>query len=448
MHKNFDLIAIGAGSGGLAAVTRAAKLGASCAIIEPNLLGGTCVNVGCVPKKIHWLAANLANALEHANDYGFPKASTTLDWAILVAKRQAYIEKLQALYLKRLEHNGIILIREHAHFVSPQLIQAGEWQLTAPHIIIATGSTPKLPQGIDPELASNSDGFFALKALPKRVAVVGAGYIAVELAGMLNAYGCETSLLFRHDTLLREFDPFLGQCLIGAYSQQGLTLLPNHVPHTLTGTPGNLTLQCVDKPSLTGLDAVFFATGRAPNTLTLNLPAAGISVNTQGAIPVDNYQNTTVPGVYAIGDVTGKKALTPVAIAAGRHLAMRLFDNQPESHLDFDTIPSVVFSHPPLGTVGMTEPEARKQFDNNIKIYQTSFTPMCEAFSSSPIKSSMKLVTHLDSGKILGCHLFGHNVDEILQGFAVAIKMGATQSDFNQTVAIHPTSAEELVTLF
>lgn len=447
MHKKFDLIAIGAGSGGLAAVTRATQLGATCAIIEPGLLGGTCVNVGCVPKKFHWLAANVGDTLKHANDFGYSSGSAALDWNTLVTKRQAYIEKLHAHYQKRLDLNGITLIRERAQFISPHVVQAGEMQLTAPHIIIATGGTPTLPKEIDPSLALDSDGFFALTALPKRVAVVGAGYIAVELAGMLKSYGCDTTLVYRHDTVLREFDPFLSKCLIDAYTQQGIVLQANHVPARLTGTPGNLTLQCVDKPALTGFDAVIFATGRHPNTSELNLPLAGIAVNEQGAITVDKYQNTNVAGLYAIGDVTGKVALTPVAVAAGRRLAMRLFDNQSESHLDYGNIPSVVFSHPPLGAVGMTEPQAQKQFPNAIKIYQTAFTPMCQAFSPTPVKTAMKLVTHAVSGKVLGCHLFGDNVDEILQGFAVAIKMGATKSDFDQTVAIHPTSAEELVTL-
>lgn len=447
MHKKYDLIAIGAGSGGLAAVTRATQLGASCAIIEPGLLGGTCVNVGCVPKKIHWLAANLGDTLKHANDFGYSSVSAALDWNTLVTKRQAYIEKLHGHYQKRLDQNGITLIRERAQFISPHVVQAGETQLTAPHIIIATGGTPTLPKGIDRSLALDSDGFFALTSLPNRVAVVGAGYIAVELAGMLKSYGCDTTLVFRHETVLREFDPFLSKCLIDAYTEQGIILQPYHVPENLTGSPGNLTLHCVNKPALAGFNAVIFATGRHPNTVALNLPLTGVEVNKHGAIVVDKYQNTTIKGLYAIGDVTGQVALTPVAVAAGRRLAMRLFDNQPESHLDYDNIPSVVFSHPPLGAVGMTEPEAHKQFPNAVKVYQTAFTPMCQAFSPTPVKTGMKLVTHAESGKVLGCHLFGDNVDEILQGFAVAIKMGATKSDFDQTVAIHPTSAEELVTL-
>lgn len=447
MHKSFDCIVIGAGSGGLAAATRAAKHGATCALIEPGLLGGTCVNLGCVPKKIHWLAADVASTLKHAQDYGFAPVSVSLNWQTLVNTRQAYIERLHAGYQRRLEQNGITLFHEYGKFIGPHEIQAGEWRLTAPHIIIATGGQPSLPKDFDTSLAINSDGFFALTSLPKRVAVVGSGYIAVELAGILNACGSDTTLVYRRDTLLREFDPFLSESVKNAYQQQGICLKPNHIPHKLTGQKPNLTLHCINQPDLTGFDTVIFATGRHPNTAKLDLTAIGLTVDEKGAIPVDAYQNTAIEGIYAIGDVTGKHALTPVAVAAGRRLATRLFGNQPDSHLNYENIPSVVFSHPPVGSVGMTEPAARKIHNDDIKIYQTVFTPMSQALASSPVKTGMKLITHANTGKILGCHLFGAEVDEILQGFAVAIKMGATKADLDDTVAIHPTSAEELVTL-
>ncbi len=447
MHKKFDLIAIGGGSGGIATANKAAQLGARCAVIESHLLGGTCVNVGCVPKKIMWLGSNMAISMREAPGYGFAPALIQFDWPTLVTKRQAYINQMHVNYEKKLTKNQVEIIHGQAQFTSKNTLLVGEDILEAPHIVIASGGKPRWPTIPGDALGIDSNGFFALKTQPKKVAVVGSGYIAVELAGMLNAFGCTTSLIFRQESLLRLFDPLLSQKLMQAYQLQGIELKAHHVPVSLEKANGSLTLSFSNNEKLSGFDTVIWAIGRHANTTELHLEKAGINIHENGTIIVDAYQNTNVPGVYAIGDVTGHKELTPVAIAAGRHLARRLFGNEPNSKLDYHNIPSVVFSHPPIGSVGLTEPQARTKFGEDIRIYQTEFTPMSQSMLTHPHKTAMKLITVASTDKVVGCHLFGDGVDEMLQGFALAITMGATKADFDNVVAIHPTSAEELVTL-
>lgn len=446
MHKKFDLIVIGGGSGGLATAVKAASLGAKCAIIEPHHLGGTCVNVGCVPKKLMWLASHQAMALRHAKDYGFDAVQVKLHWTELVAKREAYIQKLRNHYQQKLATHEITHFSFLAEFKDPKTVIAGQDALSAPHIVIATGSQSQFPKIEGAMLGIDSDGFFALKAPPKRVAVVGAGYIALELAGMLQGFGCETHLVFRHPSVLRQFDASLSEGILQRYQQLGVYINKEYTPVSLQAINDKLSLQCENHLVLSDLDTVIWAIGRTPNTQALQLEKAGIKLTSHNAIFVDKFQNTNVPGIYALGDVTGQKALTPVAIAAGRRLALRLFGSQPDSHLDYDNIPSVIFSHPPIGTVGLSEKEALEKF-GDIKVYQTEFTPMSEAMLTSSIKTLMKLITTKSDGKVVGCHIIGNGADEMLQGFAVAIKMGATKADFDNTVAIHPSSAEELVTL-
>lgn len=447
MHKKFDLIAIGGGSGGIATVNKAAQWGAKCALIEFQALGGTCVNVGCVPKKIMWLASHAASHLHEAVGYGFSAITPSLDWSELVAKRQAYIDKLHIAYATRLTKNQVELIHGKAKFLTANTVAVGEDTFEAPHIVIATGGTPSWPRLPGAELGIDSDGFFALTKQPSRVAVVGAGYIAVELAGMLASFGSETFLVFRHDKVLREFDVMLNEKLMENYQQLGVNLKPKFIPKALSRHLGKLSLSAEDEQKIEGLDTVIWAIGRSPNTSELNLSAANLSLAPNGTISVDAYQNTAVAGIYAIGDVTGHKALTPVAIAAGRRLATRLFGKNTNSKLDYENIPSVVFSHPPIGTVGLTEQEARQKHGDDLKIYQTSFTSMSQALLPHPLRTSMKLITVRSTDKVIGCHVIGDGADEMLQGFALAIKMGATKADFDNVVAIHPTSAEELVTL-
>jgi glutathione reductase (NADPH) len=448
MMKHFDLISIGAGSGGISVVERAAAYGAKCAVIEQGAIGGTCVNVGCVPKKIMWNAANIAHMMHDARDYGFDIHIKHHDWQQLVKQREAYINGNKDWYHRYLSDSEITEISGHGSFIDSHTLAVNGERYTADHIVIATGGTPVIPDIPGVALGINSDGFFQLNKQPEHVAIVGGGYIAVELAGVLRALGSEVTLLLRRQHFLANFDAMVREALMEQMLDDGVNILPQvNIVEVSQQDGDQLTLRCDKGTVLSGYDALIWATGRRANTDGLNLSAANIETDSQGYIPTDDYQNTNVPGVYAVGDVTGRIALTPVAIAAGRRLAARLFDKQTESKLDYKNIPSVVFSHPPIGTIGLTEEEARKQHGDAVKVYQTRFTPMYHAFTERKALTAMKLVTVGVQEKIVGCHIIGPQSDEILQGFAVAIKMGARKADLDNTVALHPTSAEELVTL-
>ncbi len=448
MSKHYDLIAIGGGSGGLSVAERAAKYGKRCAVIESGRLGGTCVNVGCVPKKVMWYGAEIAHALEAAADYGFDVSVNGFDWSELVRRREAYISGINTWYHSYLSDSDIDEIQGYARFIDAHTVEVNGQTYTADHIAISTGGRPVTPSVPGAELGIDSDGFFALKEQPKRVAVVGAGYIAVEVAGVLNALGTEVSLYLRKQHFLRSFDAMLREGLMEQMLEDGISIFPSTQVGSLEKEEdGTLTLICDKGTRTPGLDAVIWAIGRTPNTDDLNLEAAGISCNEHGFIPTDAFQNTNVEGVYALGDITGREQLTPVAIAAARRLADRLFNNQPERRLEYKNIASVIFSHPPIGTVGLTETEARDLHGEAVKIYQTRFTSMQYSFTERRVQTAMKLVTVGAKEKVVGCHIIGPGADEMLQGFAVAIRMGATKQDLDDTVAIHPTSAEELVTM-
>ena len=447
--NHYDFIAIGGGSGGIASVNRAAAYGQKCALIEANLLGGTCVNVGCVPKKVMWYGAQVAEAIHrYAPDYGFDVAVQGFDFARLVQSRQAYIERIHASYTNGLAKNGVDVIHGFASFVDANTVTVNGQTYHAKHIVIATGGHPVRPDSPGAEHGIDSDGVFALTELPPRVAVLGAGYIAVALAGVLHSFGVATHLFVRRDKPLRSFDDMLSDTLVEVMQQDGLTLHRQATPQEIIRqADGSLTLVLADGRRH-DTDCVIWATGRAPATDKLNLQAAGVAVNEHGFIPVDAYQNTNVPGIYAVGDNTGAAALTPVAVAAGRRLAERLFNHKPDERLDYTLIPTVVFSHPPIGTVGLSEAEARQQYGSeHIKVYTSAFTAMYTAVTQHRQPCRMKLVCAGADEKIVGLHGIGYGVDEMIQGFAVAIKMGATKRDFDNTVAIHPTGSEEFVTM-
>lgn len=449
MAKHYDYLAIGAGSGGIASINRAASYGKKCALIEANALGGTCVNVGCVPKKVMWHAAQIAEAIkQYGPDYGFDTTINHFDWATLLKNRSAYIERIHQSYQRGLTNNNVDVIHGFARFVDSHTVEVNGEKISADHILIATGGMPARPTIVGAEYGIDSDGFFALTALPKRVAVVGAGYIAVELAGVLQALGAETHLLVRQHAPLRQFDPLIVDTLLEVMQAEGPQLHTHAIPQSVEkNSDGSLTLRCENGQSLT-VDCLIWAIGRKPATDKLNLAAAGVITNEKGYIQVDKWQNTNVTGIYAVGDNTGAVELTPVAVAAGRRLAERLFNNKPDEHLDYRNIPTVVFSHPPIGTVGLTEPQAREQFAGQpIKVYQSAFTAMYSAVTAHRQPCRMKLVCVGEQEKIVGIHGIGFGMDEILQGFAVALKMGATKRDFDNTVAIHPTAAEEFVTM-
>jgi glutathione reductase (NADPH) len=444
----FDLIVIGGGSGGLAAAQRAAEYGAKVALLESHRLGGTCVNVGCVPKKVMWYAADLAEGLRDARGYGFALSSDGHDWRLLKDKRDAYIERLNGIYAANLAKRGVTLIRARAAFADRGTVIAGAERLSAPHIIIATGGRAVLPGIPGAAHGITSDGFFELTARPQRVAVIGSGYIAVELAGIFASLGSSVALVLRTGSALKQFDAMLGESMLKILAEAGVEIHQQAVPAALEGEPRELTLLTRDGRRLGPFDCVLWAVGRASAVADLNLPSAGVACDAEGFIQTDRYQLTSAAGIYAIGDVTGRAQLTPVAIAAGRRLSDRLFGGQPDRHLDYHNIPTVVFGHPPIGTVGLTEQAARENYgDDNVAVFKSSFVPMYHALTDHKPRCDMKLVTVGPERRVVGVHVIGPGADEMMQGFAVAVRMGATKADFDDTVAIHPTSAEELVTM-
>ncbi|MDN6625828.1 MAG: glutathione-disulfide reductase [Pisciglobus halotolerans] len=447
--KKYDYIAIGGGSGGIASINRAGMHGAKGALIEANELGGTCVNVGCVPKKIMWHGAQMMEDMRlYSEGYGIDVTSKQVNFEKLVHNREKFIERLHGNYQSGLDSNNVDLIKGHATFVDNHTVEVNGEKYQADHILIATGGRPKWPGIPGEQYGMDSDGFFALEKLPERIAVVGGGYIAVELAGVVHGLGAETHLFVRHEAPLRTFDSMLSEGLMEIMEKEGPKLHKFAVPkEVIRNEDSSLTLVFEDGSSHS-TDAIIWAIGREPNTEKVNLAATDVEVNPGGYIKVDKFQNTTAENIYAIGDVTGHIELTPVAIAAGRRLSERLFNQKPQSHLNYDNVPSVIFSHPPIGTVGMTEELAIDKFGKeNVTVYKSVFTSMHSSITKNRQKSYMKLVCFGSEERVVGLHGIGHGVDEMIQGFAVAIKMGATKSDFDDTVAIHPTGSEEFVTM-
>jgi glutathione reductase (NADPH) len=446
MSDNFDLVVIGGGSGGIATARRAAEYGARVALIEAGRLGGTCVNVGCVPKKVMWTAAEFPGAVADARGYGFDAQLGHHDWPALKTARDAYVARLNSIYETNLTKSQVTLLRGWGRLLGANRVLVGARELTAQRIVLATGGRPGRPAVPGAELGIDSDGFFALEQRPEQVTIVGGGYIGVEIAGVFAALGSRVTQVVRGPHLLRGFDPLLVEAAQEGLIQAGVTLQLQARPSQLVRREGRIDMRLDNGELLTGQDAVIFATGRVPITEFIDA-AVAIRRAAQGYIAVDEYQETSVPGVFAIGDVTGQLTLTPVAIAAGRRLADRIWGGQAARKLSYDTVPSVVFGHPPLGTVGLTEPQARAQFGAAVKCYSASFVPMHHALTTAKHKTRMKLVTVGPEERVVGVHLAGRGVDEMLQGFAVAVRMGATKRDFDDTVAIHPTASEELVTM-
>ena len=449
MVKEYDYIVIGGGSGGIASANRAAMHGAKVILFEGKEVGGTCVNVGCVPKKVMWYGAQVAETLHrYAGEYGFDVTLNKFDFATLKANRQAYIDRIHGSYERGFDSNGVERVYEYAKFVDPHTVEVAGERYTAPHILIATGGHALYPNISGSEYGITSDGFFELDEVPKRTAVIGGGYIAVEVAGVLNALGSDTHLFVRKDRPLRTFDKDIIDVLVDEMAKSGPTLHTHaNATEVVKNADDSLTISFDNGETVT-VDCLIWAIGRAANTSGFGLEKTGVELTERGNIYSDAFENTSVPGIYALGDVTGKLDLTPVAVKAGRQLSERLFNNKADAKLDYTDVATVVFSHPVIGSVGLTEEKAIAKYGaENIKVYKSSFTPMYTALGDNRQPSTMKLVTLGENEKIIGLHGIGYGVDEMIQGFSVAIKMGATKADFDNTVAIHPTGSEEFVTM-
>eukprot|EP01120_Amphizonella_sp_Union-15-10_P010307 TRINITY_DN4105_c0_g5_i2.p1 TRINITY_DN4105_c0_g5~~TRINITY_DN4105_c0_g5_i2.p1 ORF type:complete len:479 (+),score=119.43 TRINITY_DN4105_c0_g5_i2:57-1439(+) len=452
----YDLVVLGAGSGGIASARKAASFGAKVAIIEAGPLGGTCVNLGCVPKKVMWNTAMLSEYLHDLKDYGFKVTNEGFDWEKVKKARDEYIKKLNGIYFNNLRNSDITIYNGWGSILDNQTIQIqskdekNEKQtisIKTHKILIATGGYPIIPDIPGADLGITSDGFFALEKQPSSVVVVGGGYIGVELSGIFNALGSKVTFSFRKKEILRSFEEILRTTLIDEMQTAGIQL-ERETEVKLVEKKNDKIHVILSNDKVIETDCLLWAVGRKPKTKDIGLENIGVKVKDSGFIIVDKFQNTSVENVYALGDVTGEKELTPVAIAAGRKLASRLFDGELNAHLDYENIPTVIFSHPPIGTVGQSEEEAIKKYGKkNVKVYVSRFTNMYHALTQRKTKTAIKMVVTGKEERVVGLHCIGIGSDEMVQGFSVAIKMGATKQDFDSTVAIHPTASEEVVTL-
>lgn len=445
---DFDLFVIGAGSGGVRAARIAASYGARVAIAEEYRFGGTCVIRGCVPKKLFVYASRFADEFHDAGGFGWRLGEPVFDWPSLVAAKDKEIGRLEGLYRATLQRAGVEIFPERAILTGPhgiKLASSGR-TLTAKTILIATGGKPNLDPhlpGIEHVITSNE--VFHLEELPKRVVVAGGGYIAVEFASIFNGLGAETTLLYRGEKILRGFDDDLRDGLSAAMQARGIRVITNDVFTNIEKTPGGLTGALKNSRENLNADAIMFAIGRSAHTMGLGLADAGVKTGVDGEILVDRESRTNVPNIYAVGDVTNRVNLTPVAIREGHAFADTQFGNKPWS-VDYDTIPTAVFSTPEIGTVGLSETEARSEH-NSIDLYKTSFRPMKAVLAGRDERTFMKLIVARDTDRVVGLHVLGPDAAEIVQMAAIAIRLKATKSDFDQTMALHPSAAEELVTL-
>lgn len=446
MAYDFDLYVIGAGSGGVRAARFAAGFGAKVAVAESRYLGGTCVNVGCVPKKLLVYGAHFAEDFEQASGFGWSLGEANFDWATLIANKDREINRLNGIYRNLLVNSGVTLHEAHAKIVGPHEVEVNGERFTAKNILIATGGWPQIPHIPGHEHAIGSNEAFFLKELPKRVLVVGGGYIAVEFAGIFHGLGANTTLLYRGDLFLRGFDGSVRKHLQEELTKRGLDLQFNaDIARIDKQADGSLKATLKDGRELEA-DCIFYATGRRPMLDNLGLENTDVQLTDKGFIKVDDQYQTTEPSILALGDVIGRVQLTPVALAEGMAVARRLFKPEQYRPVDYKMIPTAVFSLPNIGTVGLTEEEAREA-GHDVVVFESRFRPMKLTLTECQEKTLMKLVVDAKTDKVLGCHMVGPDAGEIVQGLAIALKAGATKRDFDDTIGVHPTAAEEFVTM-
>ena len=443
---DYDLFTIGAGSGGVRASRYAARLGARVAVAEERYLGGTCVNAGCIPKKLFSYAAHYGEDSDQAAGYGWSAAAPAFDWRTLVANKDREIERLNGVYAKLLADAGVALLRGRATLVDAHSVELDGRRFSARYILVATGGWPVVPRIPGSELAISSNEAFHLAELPRRALVVGGGYIAVEFASIFNGLGVDTTLVYRGEHLLREFDADLGGFLAEEMQKKGVRIRFRSNIERIARAGGERALRAtLDDGAALETDCVMYATGRAPNTAGLGLAHAGVKLAANGAVVVDAKFQSSVPSIYAVGDVIDRVLLTPVALAEGMVVAENLFGSSDRS-LDYEGIPTAIFSNPSVGTVGLSEAKARERF-GGIDVYRTTFGALRHQLTGSGERVLMKLVVDKQTERVLGVHMVGPDAGEIIQGFAVALRCGATKRQFDATIGIHPTIAEEFVTM-
>ncbi|NMY76039.1 glutathione-disulfide reductase [Pseudomonas sp. WS 5071] len=446
MSYEFDLFVIGAGSGGVRAARFSAGFGAKVAVAESRYLGGTCVNVGCVPKKLLVYGAHFAEEFEQASGFGWTLGTSSFDWSTLIANKDCEINRLNGIYRNLLVNSGVTLLEGHARLTGPNEVEVNGQRHTAKHILIATGGWPQIPDIPGREHAISSNEAFFLKELPKRVLVVGGGYIAVEFAGIFQGLGAETSLLYRGEMFLRGFDGSVRKHLHEELLKRGMDVQFNaDIARIDKQADGSLSATLKDGRVLEA-DCVFYATGRRPMLDNLGLEATGVTLDKRGFVQVNDLYQTDEPSILAIGDVIGRVQLTPVALAEGMAVARRLFKPEQYRPVDYNMIPTAVFSLPNIGTVGLSEEQALEE-GHTVQVFESSFRPMKLTLTECQERTFMKLVVDAETDKVLGCHMVGPEAGEIVQGLAIAMKAGATKQHFDETIGVHPTAAEEFVTM-
>ncbi len=442
---DYDLFIIGAGSAGVRMARMSAGYGARVAIAEDRYYGGTCVNVGCVPKKLFVYAAHFREDFEAARGYGWDSGSPGFDWSRLLANKNAEIARLNGVYERLLDKAGVTVIDGRAGLLDAHTVAVGDRRFRAERIVVATGGWPRVPDIPGREYVITSNEVFHLSSLPRRILIVGGGYIAVEFAGIFHGLGVETTLSYRGPLFLRGFDDDVREFLASQMRLQGMDLRFDSLVTAIERRPdGQLNARFADGTELQA-DQILYATGRVPNTSGLGLEALGVEQAWNGAIRVNADYQSSVPSIYALGDVTHRINLTPVALAEGMVLAGKLYAGS-DARVDYDTIPTAVFSQPSIGSVGLTEAEARERH-GQVDIYRSSFTPMKHSLSGLPEKNLMKLIVDRVSDQVIGIHMVGAEAGEIIQGMAIAMRAGATKATFDSTIGVHPTAAEEFVSM-